>query len=392
MSPDPEDLTGCELSRRFYDAVVAPLLLSHWPGLPHAAARIGAGSEVLGLDDEMSRDHDWGLRFQRASGAGSVPPRSSSPRRATPRDLRRTPGRVRLHRLQRGAPSRGGGHAIRLRQVPPRDRPAAGPHDVRLAQLYRAGCPRGHRRARVHRHRWGSHRDPSSARVVSGRPVALHRCVRLDAARPKDAADEPGGRSRRRPGIASDRCPAGRRGHASRASCSSASGRRTPSGGARRSCGYLVLPLRTANWRRCSGPRPGSSDKSNLARALDVLASVQGAAGLPSPEPATIGFWEAPPTYTRIRNSSTTCSMGSPMSRCERSRSASGRSNNEQATSTCLWTPTAGGPTSTERGQPKWTPHGSPEHYGRAMLTAGVDLTADQKKTGIAFFASRHAG
>jgi hypothetical protein len=35
---------------------------ARWPRIPHAAARLGIGSGVLGLDDERSRHHDWGLR------------------------------------------------------------------------------------------------------------------------------------------------------------------------------------------------------------------------------------------------------------------------------------------------------------------------------------------
>lgn len=57
------ELTGIELARAYYDDVVRPLLDAWRPGLPHAAARLGSGSDVLGLDDTTSRDHDWGLRL-----------------------------------------------------------------------------------------------------------------------------------------------------------------------------------------------------------------------------------------------------------------------------------------------------------------------------------------
>ena len=40
-----------------------PVLAQFMPRLGYAAARLGSGSDVLGLDDEMSRDHDWGCRL-----------------------------------------------------------------------------------------------------------------------------------------------------------------------------------------------------------------------------------------------------------------------------------------------------------------------------------------
>ena len=51
-------MRGVDASRDFYERDVAPLLATS----RHAAGRIGRGSDVLGLDDEMSRDHDWGDR------------------------------------------------------------------------------------------------------------------------------------------------------------------------------------------------------------------------------------------------------------------------------------------------------------------------------------------
>jgi len=59
----PHEPTGIEISRDYYRDVVGPLLTSTFPGLPHSAGRFGSGSDVLGLDDATSRDHDWGLRL-----------------------------------------------------------------------------------------------------------------------------------------------------------------------------------------------------------------------------------------------------------------------------------------------------------------------------------------
>jgi len=60
----PEFIPGLQLSGIFYAEAVKPILDTHIPGLPHTACRIDSGSEVLGFDTEMSRDHDWGLRLQ----------------------------------------------------------------------------------------------------------------------------------------------------------------------------------------------------------------------------------------------------------------------------------------------------------------------------------------
>lgn len=53
-------MSGLDLSRRFYAEVVDPLLT----GVPHSAALLGQGSEVLGFDDEVSTDHAFGPRLQ----------------------------------------------------------------------------------------------------------------------------------------------------------------------------------------------------------------------------------------------------------------------------------------------------------------------------------------
>ncbi|HEY3007405.1 MAG TPA: DUF4037 domain-containing protein, partial [Micromonosporaceae bacterium] len=53
-------MKGLELCRLFYAEAVRPLL----GDLPHAAARVGPGSDVLGFDAARSTDHDWGPRLE----------------------------------------------------------------------------------------------------------------------------------------------------------------------------------------------------------------------------------------------------------------------------------------------------------------------------------------
>ncbi|MEV0457632.1 DUF4037 domain-containing protein [Catellatospora methionotrophica] len=55
---------GVGLCAVFYAQAVRPLVEEALPGLRYAAARVGAGSEVLGYDTEQSVDHDWGPRLE----------------------------------------------------------------------------------------------------------------------------------------------------------------------------------------------------------------------------------------------------------------------------------------------------------------------------------------
>jgi hypothetical protein len=59
----PPFIPGLELSRRFYREAVHPLLAERCPGLAHTAGLIGFGSDVIGCDTPMSRDHMWGPRL-----------------------------------------------------------------------------------------------------------------------------------------------------------------------------------------------------------------------------------------------------------------------------------------------------------------------------------------
>ncbi len=53
-----------ELSRMLYEEHIEPLMAARFPDLKYAAATMGMCSEILGLDDEVSTDHEWGPRVQ----------------------------------------------------------------------------------------------------------------------------------------------------------------------------------------------------------------------------------------------------------------------------------------------------------------------------------------
>lgn len=78
---------GAELSRRLYHEVVHPILSARFPGLPHAAALLGRGSEVLGFDDQMSTDHDWKPRVLLFLAEEDEPRHGAEVREALQRDL-----------------------------------------------------------------------------------------------------------------------------------------------------------------------------------------------------------------------------------------------------------------------------------------------------------------
>jgi uncharacterized protein DUF4037 len=56
-------IPGLKLSELFYTEAAKPILETHFPQIPHSAALLGWGSEVLGYDDVTSSDHHWGPRF-----------------------------------------------------------------------------------------------------------------------------------------------------------------------------------------------------------------------------------------------------------------------------------------------------------------------------------------
>lgn len=59
----PEFIPGLDLNEAFYWEAVRPILDVQFPNLKYAAALIGWGSDVLGFDTPVSRDHGWGPRL-----------------------------------------------------------------------------------------------------------------------------------------------------------------------------------------------------------------------------------------------------------------------------------------------------------------------------------------
>ena len=57
-------MNGLEVAHRFFAEWGLPFLQEHFPGLAeHTAAGLFRGSQVLGADDALSRDHGWGPMF-----------------------------------------------------------------------------------------------------------------------------------------------------------------------------------------------------------------------------------------------------------------------------------------------------------------------------------------
>jgi len=62
MNTMPDFVPGLELAGLYYREVVKPIVQTHYPELVHSAGLVGPGSEVLGFDNEMSADHNWGTQ------------------------------------------------------------------------------------------------------------------------------------------------------------------------------------------------------------------------------------------------------------------------------------------------------------------------------------------
>jgi hypothetical protein len=58
-------MNGLQLAEQYFNRFGAPMIEEKFPEYRSriAAGLVGDGSECFGFDDEISRDHDWGLPF-----------------------------------------------------------------------------------------------------------------------------------------------------------------------------------------------------------------------------------------------------------------------------------------------------------------------------------------
>ena len=106
------DVDGLALARAYFLEVVKPVLAERFPELAYSAGRVGAGSDVLGLDDAVSRDHDWGLRLNLFVPVTAVADVDRELERRLPRTFRGLPSRFALT----GQTERR--HQVEVRSVP----------------------------------------------------------------------------------------------------------------------------------------------------------------------------------------------------------------------------------------------------------------------------------
>ena len=280
---------------RFFTDVVEPPLSRALPGLRYAAARLGSGSDVLGLDDAMSRDHDWGCRLTLLvdeDARDQVPRISAILEEELPERFGEFPVRFPVtwdsslpHQVEVATVA--DFTASRLGVDPSGRAVGAG-----LAERDRAERARGDRRPGVHRPDPHPGGGPDAAGLVSAGRRALRPGGGLAAPLPAAADGGPDRRGRRRARLAAaQREP--RRGPARLAFALS---RRWAPYAKWRGTVFRSLPVAArlgplldarrsaamAGTRACADLRCGS------------LLGVQRERGLPTPESAVIPFYDRP--------------------------------------------------------------------------------------------------
>jgi hypothetical protein len=63
IEPMTTFVKGLDLCQSFFQEIAQPILITTFPSLRYSAGLLGYGSDVLGFDDALSTDHNWGPRF-----------------------------------------------------------------------------------------------------------------------------------------------------------------------------------------------------------------------------------------------------------------------------------------------------------------------------------------